>query len=115
MLVIPFELPTAQALRTQRGPIIVIIILEDVNLERMKQADPADLKLAAYAKYIPLRASIRDLDFVIAYEQDTERILAFKEASDIPGLIKWIERGRIHMPGDAEPPVPVIRKANTTE
>jgi hypothetical protein len=85
---------------------VVVLILEKENLDRMREADPFDLQLRVYASGINVNRPIRELDFVIAYEEDTDLIAGFKMRNDIAGLVKWIERGRKHRIGDAVPPAP---------
>jgi len=41
MLLIPFELSSTHS----RGPVVLVLILEKENLDRMRQADPLDLLL----------------------------------------------------------------------
>lgn len=90
----------------ERGPNVLVIVLEPHNLERMRQGDPFDVHLGAVSL---LRGSIADLDIVIAYEEDRETLLRFQAAGDINGLLAWIDRGRTHRDGDGEPPVSVAR------
>ncbi len=97
MMYFAFELPPGGP----RGPLVLVIILEIDNLARMQQADPADVK----TKQMPLPPAILarrfvDLDIVIAYEDDTERLADFQARHDLPGLISWLERGRRIRPGD---------------
>ena len=102
MLIIPFEVRDD----AERGPIIVVMILEKENLDRMREADPFDVHFSAYRGQMNVNRQIRELDFVIAYEEDTAKIIAFKQKNDLAGLIAWLERGRKIIPGDVTPPVP---------
>ena len=90
-MVIPFELPA----KAQRGPVVLVLILEKQNLERMKQADPFDFDCRAYQDAgLRVDHRIRDLDIVIAYEEDTNPVLEFHARQDVAGFLGWLERGR---------------------
>src|SRR5512146_3050721 len=102
-LTIPFTLPPG----SNRGPVVFVVILERENLERMREGDPFDVQLRAYAPFMSVGRPLRDLDIVIAYEEDREALIGFKKRDDIAGLLQWLERGRKRKPGDAGPPVPV--------
>lgn len=97
---IPFELSG----RGPRGPVVVVLVLEKENLDRMREADPLDLQLRSYAGHMRLDRPIRDLDFIIAYEEDLNTLMDISKRQDLPALLKWIERGRKNQPGDGEPP-----------
>lgn len=99
MLIIPFEIH-----HPERGPLVVVMVLEKDNLARMKQADPFDLNFKNYPVSLTHRL-IQEVDFVIAYEEDRDQIMKFKKSNDIPGLLLWLERGRKIMPGDLAAPV----------
>jgi hypothetical protein len=101
MLVIPFETRDSE-----RGPVVVVLILEKENLDRMKEADPFDIQFRDYRGHMNIHRPISDLDFVIAYEEDTNKILDFKRSNDIGALLKWLERGRKIVAGDVLPPQP---------
>ncbi len=104
MLMIPFELRGQPG----RGPVVLVLILEKENMDRMREADPFDLQLRTVPG-LSINRPIRDLDFVIAYEEDVDTIMGFKEKGDLAGLMQWIERGRKHQVGDALPPTPLRR------
>lgn len=94
---------------------MLVIVLQPDNLERMRQADPFDVQARTLARSEddPARRlwvdrPIRDLDIIVAYEEHTEAMLQFAEHDDLPGLLRYLERGRVHRPGDAEPPVPAL-------
>jgi len=92
-----------------RGPTILVVILDRDNLDRMREGDPFDLRTIAYGDHLPLDRPIRDLDIVIAYEEDVEPLLKFKETGDLAGLWRHLERGRRHRTGDVQPPTPLRR------
>jgi hypothetical protein len=103
MLIIPFEMPAGH----ERGPVVLVLILEKENLDRMRQADPFDVHLSAYRRHMPVERAIKQLDIVIAYEEDVNKLLEFKNRDDIGGLLRWLERGRKIVAGDVLPPVPL--------
>lgn len=103
MKTIAFHVEKGQA----RGPVILVVILEAENLERMKNSDPVDLQLKTYSKYIPTDCALEDLDLIIAYEEDSEALLQFRRDGDLAGLMTWLERGRAVKPGEPFEPVPL--------
>ena len=102
MLVFGFEMPP----ESQRGPLVIVLVIESENLERMKQADPYDMLFRHYTNALPVERRLRDVDLVIAYEEDMAEIVKFKEKQDIAGLMRWLERGRVIRPGDLAAPRP---------
>ncbi len=104
MILLPFELPPGHP----RGPVVLVLIMEPENLVRMRQGDPFDLKLAVVPG-LRIDARLRQLDLIIAYEEDMDKIMAFREKKDLAGLMTWLERGRKHQIGDLLPPVPLRR------
>jgi len=105
MLIIPFVLPND----ARRGPVVLVLILEKENLDRMQAADPFDLHLSAYKGHLPTDRPIRQLDLVIAYEEDLTALLNFQRKNDLAALMEWLERGRKIEPGDLHPPFPLRR------
>jgi hypothetical protein len=103
MICIAFEAPPD----CPCGPVVLVLVLEKDNLDRMKLADPLDIQL----KDIPQVAhrGVRELDVVVAYEEDLSTLLKFHERGDLNGLMNWIERGRVIKPGDLVPPMKVHR------
>ena len=98
MLVFQFPTPVSD-----RGKVIVVVILEKDNFHRLKHADPADILFSGYAKHISTDRPIGDLDLVIAYEEDKDAIHAFVKSGDVVGFVKWLERGREIKDGDVVP------------
>lgn len=100
MLTFAFEWPR----RGDRGGLVVVLILQRENLERMKGGDPFDLQFSAYRNHWPIDRPARDIDLVIAYEEDQAAVEAFHRRLDMGGLMKYLERGRVYREGDAVPP-----------
>jgi len=105
MLIVPFVLPPG----AKRGPVVLVVILEKENLDRMRQGDPFDVHLSQYRAHMPTDRPIGQLDIVIAYEEDTGKYMEFQRTKDLAGLMKWLERGRTIKAGDLLPPV-LLRK-----
>lgn len=106
MITISFEVPQKYVQERGRGPIVFVIVLERENLDRMKEADPADLQLLEYLKGPILNAPLKQLNLVIAYEEDLNELLRIKKEGNAWDLIRWLERGRKIIPGDVTQPVP---------
>src|SRR5579862_3647772 len=99
MITFAFKLPPG----APRGPVVLVVILEMENVERMKRSDPFDILLRTLP--LPPDALLRDVDLVMAYEDDEAAIAGFKQRNDIGGLMTWLERGRKIRPGDLTPAV----------
>lgn len=98
-LVVTFPLRGAG---TGRGPLLAVVILEPENLERMRNGDPYNVRPESLEDFSG--HAIGQLNLVIAYEEDKEAIMKFRDEGDRDGLIAYLERGRVHQPGDAGPP-----------
>lgn len=101
MICFAFELPVGY----HRGPVVVVMILELENLHRIKASDPFDMKFLDFK--LPVKYAAGDVDLVIAYEEERERIIGFQNARDTAGLMEWLERGRNIRPGDLVKPDPI--------
>jgi hypothetical protein len=106
MLVFSFRIPEGS--RGDRGPHVMVLILEKENLDRMRQGDPLDIQFAKYAGGLPpINAQLKQVDLVVAYEEDLKIIMDFQRRQDLAGLMRHLERGRRIVPGDVQPPVPL--------
>ena len=103
--IIPVKTPGSE-----RGEQLLIIVLTKDNLDRMRAGDPFDFQARNLAQQLALNARVDSLDIVVAYEEDEARIQQFAKENDIEGLLRHIERGRVHRPGDAVPPVSIKGK-----
>jgi hypothetical protein len=104
-----FSFRISESSRGDRGPIVLVIILEKENLDRMREGDPLDMQFAKYRGQLPIDCQLKQVDLIMAYEEDLNTIMRFREQQDLVGLLKHLERGRKHMPGDAMPSVPLRR------
>ena len=100
-----FVIPVNMKDHPERGPQLLLIILTKDNLERMRKGDPFDMHTRQLAGQMNPDGKIGDLDIVVAYEEDEAAIIKLAEKNDLPAIIARIERGRVHQPGDAAPPV----------
>ena len=106
-MIIPFYVRDHRA--KPRGPVVLILVIEKENLDRMKEGDPFDIQLSQVPMLDDL-VRIGDVDLVVAYEEDQEKIVGFRDKGDLAGLIAWLERGRKIKPGDLVPPVRLGRR-----
>lgn len=102
MIVVPIQTTVGG-----RGPIVLVLVLEKENLDRMRVGDPLDFQPRVLGAKLNATISVGDLDIIIAYEEDLGPLMEFQRNNDPLGLIAYIERGRKHQPGDATPPVPL--------
>ena len=91
-----------------RGPVVLVLVLERENLERMRQGDPADIQLKTMMQpgMSPRKfrhTEARDLDVVIAYEEDEAIITELMTMGGLPAVLAYLERGRQIKAGDCEP------------
>jgi hypothetical protein len=103
--VIPLEVKGSD-----RGPVVLVIVLTKDNWARMREGDPFDLKAAAYADQLNLERPLGSLDLVIAYEENEAELMAIARAGGFPALMKRLERGRKHRPELGDTMKPVIVK-----
>jgi hypothetical protein len=104
-----FALRIAEGSRGDRGPVILVLVLEKENLDRMREGDPLDIQFAKYRGNLPIDSQLKQVDLVIAYEEDLTAIMRFQQNKDLPGLLEYLERGRKIVPGDVQPPIPLRR------
>ena len=105
MIAFSFRVPPA--MKRGRGPVLVVLVIERENLDRMKEGDPFDLQFQAYRGHWDIDVPLRDVDLIIAYEETLNTVMAFHQKGDIAGLMKFLERGRRHQHGDAIAPAPL--------
>jgi hypothetical protein len=103
-MVIPIHNP-----KKGRGRCALLVILSQVNLERMRTGDPFDIALRALDTggdgY--LNHPLSDLDLIVAYEDDEQTIVRIAKEGGLPAVLAYVERNRVHREGDLEPPVSV--------
>lgn len=103
MITFSFKMPRSG----DRGGTVVVLVIEPENLERMKLGDPFDLQFRAYERqWNTASTRLCDVDLIICYEENPQAIAAFHKTNDMAGLMRYLERGRHHLPGygDAQPP-----------
>lgn len=105
MLVFSFRIPERAG--RDRGPIVLVLVLEKENLDRMRDGDPLDIQFARYRGLLPIDSQLRQVDLVLAYEEDLNAIMRCQAQKDWAGLMTHLERGRIVIPGDTQAPVPL--------
>lgn len=105
-----FVIPVTMKGHPERGPQLLLVILTKDNLDRMREGDPFDVQPRTYGQQMNIDGKIRDLDIVVAYEEDEAHIMGMAQEGDLPGIMTYLERGRVHKPGDAAPPVSVRKK-----
>jgi hypothetical protein len=105
MLAFAFHVPPGQ--RGDRGPTVLVVVLEKENMDRMRVGDPLDVQFTKYKGRLPIDVPLRNVDLVIAYEEDLTTIMKFQKEQNLAGLMRYIERGRKIEPGDAQPPTPL--------
>lgn len=98
--------------RKGRGEQALVIILTKENMERMREGDPFDFQPRTLASILDLEQPLRNLDIVIAYEEDEAMVHSLADRDDLPGLLAYLERGRRHRQGDVGPPVSVKAKGD---
>lgn len=106
MLTMLFEMPP----ESKRGPVVLVIVLEKENFDRMRTADSADISLSQYPGIERLdHRKPRDMDIVVAYEEDLRPLMEFQRTNNLVGFIRWLERGRAMKVGDCLPFTPLRR------
>ena len=88
---------------------LLIVVLEEENLERMRAGDPFDVQARTInTQSVDLSQPVSSLDLVICYERDINEV--YKRMHNLPELLRYLERDRHHQPGDGTAPVSVKDK-----
>jgi hypothetical protein len=91
--------------------LVLIVILEQDNLIRVKNHDPAIFHLSDYAQAgIDISGYRADqVELHICYEKDTERLMSFHGARHEKAveMWNWLHRGDTDQPGDDIPATPL--------
>jgi hypothetical protein len=82
----------------QRRSVLVVIIEPD-NLNRMHKADPITLESILDGGVLPPPRFPNNFGILIAYEEDQPQLLAIAKSHDFGALIRYLERGRVFIPG----------------
>jgi hypothetical protein len=107
MICFSFKLSEKMHRLSKRGPVVLVLVLGAENLDRMKLADPLDIQPRLVMKGGLVNDRIWEMDIVVAYEDSLNQIIEFQKSNELMGLMRWLERGRIHQVGDAIPAVPL--------
>ncbi len=101
MLLIPIETPN-------HADDVVIIVLGPDSLERMRQADPAEVELRKVGK------KLVNPTVSVCFEEDLASLNRFIQRGDIQGLLKHLQRGWAYQPdkGDHDRGPESIKDAN---
>jgi hypothetical protein len=65
----------------------LIVIINKSNVERMKRADPAEIKLKE------LTGNLVSPVIMIAYEDSSPQLAKLIQSGDIKGIVKFLQRG----------------------
>lgn len=104
MFAIPFQLNELEY--------SVFIILENENLERLKEYDPAELSVRKFIVHIPPHLKLRDIIIGYATPTDLEKIKEMAQADEKPTkILQYLSRGFRFRPeaGDSDAPYLSLR------
>jgi len=91
MIVIALDIP-----REQRT--VFAIVIEKLNLERMKEGDPVTLESKAFGGVLPVPTYPANLSLLIAYLEDTKEFYVIAEKRDPRAMLEYLERHRQWQP-----------------
>jgi hypothetical protein len=77
---------------------ILYVVIEKDNLERMRKADPITLESKQMGGMLPVAKYPGNFSLLIAYEEDDAELYRMAKVGGIE-LLKWLERGRVFVPG----------------
>jgi len=81
---------------------VLIIVVEQDNLERMRKADPITLESALQGGLLRPPAYPLDFSVLVGYEEDKMKLYEMAKAARDPKgvaqLFEWLERGRVFDP-----------------
>jgi hypothetical protein len=86
----------------KQGRILIVLVLEKENVERMQKQDPFDMHLADYP--IP-PTTARNLCLMITYEEDIKSLVEVQKSGDAVRLLQYLERNREVKPGEVHKPI----------
>jgi hypothetical protein len=109
MYVIPFQFNNTEY--------SVLVILQDENLERMKQYDPAEVSIAKVLEQRPALQKLRLRHIHIGYgtESDMQECSRMISEGNLHGALALLSRGFRYRPqdGDHDGPYKSLREAGT--
>lgn len=87
MIVIALDIPHEQ--RT-----VFAVVIEKLNLERMKDGDPVTLESKAFGGVLPVPKFPANLSLLISYLEDAREFYAIAEKHDPRAMLEYLERHR---------------------
>ncbi len=101
---------------SERGPVVLYLVVERENMVRMTAGDPFDIQLQAMARTDQKTARVlnyrraTDLDIVVAYEEPEgiRRIHELISKNDMVGVLTYLERGRTIHEGEPSDPKKLV-------
>jgi hypothetical protein len=72
---------------------ILVVVIEQENLERMKLADPITLESHLAGGMLPPPGYPLNFSVLIAHEEDSEELYKQAKIGGV-GFMRWLERGR---------------------
>lgn len=87
MILIALDLP-----REQRT--VFAVVIEKLNLERMKEGDPVTLESKAFGGVLPVPKFPANLSLLIAYLEDAKEFYEIAEKHDPRAMLEYLERHR---------------------
>jgi hypothetical protein len=87
--------------------ILLIVVLDKTNDERMKKGDPAELPLRTVP--IPAGFSVENVTLLMCYEDELEEVLKLQTNPDGRVLLKYLCRGWTTQGDDGSTPVRLTR------
>ena len=91
MILIALDLP-----REQRT--VFAVVIEKLNLERMKEGDPVTLESKAFGGVLPVPKFPANLSLLIAYLEDAKEFYVIAEKHDPRAMLEYLERHRQWQP-----------------
>lgn len=77
---------------------ILVTVIEQDNLERMKTADPITMESERAGGYLPAPDYPQNFSLLIAYEEDQDELYRMAKTGGVE-FLSWLERGRKFIKG----------------
>jgi len=89
---------------------VLILVLDDENVGRMKDADPVDLDVLKYFVAARAKFPVSKFELLICYEKDIAPLVEMQRRNDLKGIFDWLQRGRKLTVDDCHEPTSLSRK-----